>query len=247
MLSKGTPPPPWPCLCMAAVSIPPSPHAIGMMASRRVPLSNVPNAANSPLRPLAGKRGRSQSNATEDAQGGQPPPNKKQILDLNAVVPRTPTRRQPQATALRRVDGIPEKKPQGAREREAAGRTTRQEKTENESQNQETIRQWQKHYRKVFPSYVFFFDNVPEDFLRHCSRGVAGLGAVRSASNIQQALLIFRIARGEILLTRRYSCRNQPTTTNRPGSIYRHNRTIINSSFCPRRGSTPYYQSISSR
>jgi len=46
------------------------------------------------------------------------------------------------------------------------------------AQNLETIRQWQKHYRKVFPEYTFYFESIPEDLKGRFSRQIASLGAV---------------------------------------------------------------------
>jgi hypothetical protein len=42
----------------------------------------------------------------------------------------------------------------------------------------DSIRQWQRHYRKAFPQFVFYFDSIPEDMRRKCSRQVMALGAV---------------------------------------------------------------------
>jgi regulatory subunit for Cdc7p protein kinase len=46
-------------------------------------------------------------------------------------------------------------------------------------QNIETIRQWQKHYRKLFPDYTFYFESIPEDLKARFSRQITSLGAVR--------------------------------------------------------------------
>ena len=44
--------------------------------------------------------------------------------------------------------------------------------------NLEDIRQWQRHYRKVFPQIVFYFDNVPEETRERIKRQVKNLGSV---------------------------------------------------------------------
>ncbi|KAL1954191.1 hypothetical protein VTO42DRAFT_1547 [Malbranchea cinnamomea] len=41
----------------------------------------------------------------------------------------------------------------------------------------ESIRLWQKYYRKVFPSFVFYFENIPDDTRYKFSRQIAALGA----------------------------------------------------------------------
>lgn len=55
------------------------------MNSRRVPLANLQNATNSPLRPHAvgGKRQRSHASEQRDLAYGQPPPAKKQIVEVD--------------------------------------------------------------------------------------------------------------------------------------------------------------------
>ena len=164
---------------MAAVSVPPSPHAIGIMAARRVPLSNVPNVANSPLRPTANKRGRSQSTAEDDVFGAHPPPSKKQIIDVKQAAPQTLVRKSMQAPFSRAGRAVvPDAKIHTPRKEHLLAQPVRQEGGEAEKKTLETVRQWQQHYRKVFPTYVFYFDNVPDESRRNCSRAIAALGAV---------------------------------------------------------------------
>lgn len=62
------------------------------------------------------------------------------------------------------------------RDKERQLRTTRPEKTPAETLD--TIRQWQRHYRRAFPQFVFYFDSIPEDSRSKCSRQVLALGAV---------------------------------------------------------------------
>jgi regulatory subunit for Cdc7p protein kinase len=44
----------------------------------------------------------------------------------------------------------------------------------------ESIRQWQRHYRKAFPQFVFYFESVPDDVRTKVSRQIQYLGAVCS-------------------------------------------------------------------
>ena len=166
---------------MAEVSIPPSPHAIGTMAGRRAPLSTLPNAGNSPFRALAAsnKRLRFHSNVENDvAFEASAPPTKKQLTERDLPPPCTP-KKQPQPAINRRQDVVAtERKAAPARDRQLVGRITKQERNEVEGHSLETIRQWQKHYRKVFPSYVFYFESVSEDSRRQCLRSILALGAV---------------------------------------------------------------------
>ncbi|KAL4865585.1 hypothetical protein BDV12DRAFT_210995 [Aspergillus spectabilis] len=170
---------------MAAVFIPPSRETSLNMSTRR-PLANVPNATNSPHRVglVPAKRPRT-TNAQIDIPYGQPPP-KKQIVD---EADNQPTIQSKTATIqggtdsklfTRRSNNAQpsafEKKLVAARdkERQTQSKGTKQEKppTENIS-----IRQWQRHYRKAFPHFVFYFDGIPIDVRSKCSRQVIALGA----------------------------------------------------------------------
>ncbi|PIB02409.1 Hsk1-interacting molecule 1 [Cercospora beticola] len=158
------------------------------MAGRRVPLANVPHAANSPaFGGLGGKRTRSEQ---RDAILGQPP-SKKQIVEQDENV--DPRRRagvtiiavdKLEEPFLKRQSLAPqtafEKKLVAAREK----KTTPQQQPRHESRvqkqhadNIESIRQWQKHYRRQFPNFVFYFDNVTEDIRHKAVRKITSLGA----------------------------------------------------------------------
>ena len=172
---------------MAAVSIPPSPHTVGTMTSRRVPLSNVPNAANSPVRAVAAaasKRSRPLDFAREITYG-QPPPAKKQIVEVEESEPRTPPSRRQVLSRdgaifnRRTYDAQPtafDKKLLAVKDKAAPGRVSRQERVAEETL--ESVRQWQKHYRKAFPNFVFYFEGIPEDSRKQISRQVSHFGAV---------------------------------------------------------------------
>jgi regulatory subunit for Cdc7p protein kinase len=63
-----------------------------------------------------------------------------------------------------------------AREKSAQQAVVKAERTSEE--NLETIRQWQKHYRKIFPTFVFYFESVPEETRLKYTKQVTALGAV---------------------------------------------------------------------
>lgn len=175
---------------MAAVFVPPSPQASFAMSTRRPPLASVPNATNSPHRgnnPAAVKRPRTGSQL--DLAFGQPPP-KKQLMDRDDIISRSPAKPR---TALsypsaegrvfsRRNNNTQptafERKLVAAKdkERQPQPRSLRIEKPSTESLD--NIRQWQKHYRKAFPSFVFYFDSIPADLRSRSLRDVLALGAV---------------------------------------------------------------------
>ena len=46
------------------------------------------------------------------------------------------------------------------------------------AENLEIIRQWQKHYRRVFPQFVFYFESIPDDIRSRFAKQITSLGAV---------------------------------------------------------------------
>ncbi|KKY14046.1 putative g1 s regulator [Phaeomoniella chlamydospora] len=187
----------------AAVSIPPSPHAqFTMSTSRRAPLASIPHVTNSPHRSLAQN---GMKRPRQILQQENEPPLKKQLVDRqSADTTASPRKRIPPPTSAegrvfesgtsgnppnafaRRLvaakstlrAGKPDKSGldgQDATKSAGSVRVTRAEKASLD--NAENIRQWQKHYRRVFPTFVFYFESVPEDLRNKCSRQVASLGA----------------------------------------------------------------------
>ena len=69
-----------------------------------------------------------------------------------------------------------ERKLLAVKERQAQQKPAKQEKCANE--DLETIRQWQEHYRRVFPRLVIYFESVPDDVRVRYSKQVLALGAV---------------------------------------------------------------------
>lgn len=172
---------------MAAISILNSPHTLSDMSTRRVPLSSNPNAVNSPFRGVTGaatKAKRSYATIQREEAYGQPPPAKKQIVEVSHRNLRTPPRQSVAESAeghvfSRRAHAQPtafDRKLEAARRRPAPQAVTRAEKASEE--NLETIRQWQRHYRKVFPKFVFYFESISEDVRIRYSKQVTALGAV---------------------------------------------------------------------
>lgn len=154
------------------------------MATRR-PLANVPNATNSPHRVglVPSKRPRT-ANAHIDIPYGQPPP-KKHIVEGTE----TDTQTHSKTTTVQGTDSklftrrSNNAQPSAFEKRLVAARD-RDRDTQTKGAKQErpqeyiSIRVWQKHYRKAFPHFVFYFDSVPIDVRSKCSRQVIALGAV---------------------------------------------------------------------
>ncbi|KAI2726793.1 hypothetical protein CBS147354_4026 [Penicillium roqueforti] len=151
------------------------------MATRR-PLANVPNATNSPHRAglLPVKRARS---TQTEIPYGQPPP-KKQLIESMQYESRSATcqttNTDSKLFARRSNNSNPsafEKRLVAAREKERQPQVKHMRVEKAPADTMDSIRQWQRHYRKAFPQFVFYFDSIPEDVRRRFSRQVTALGA----------------------------------------------------------------------
>lgn len=173
----------------AAVFILPSPHdPLSRMAtaSRRAPLASISNVVNSPHRLLntsGSKRPRAQANVSQQENE---PPLKRQAVDKNTTEPgpATPARQLPDNPAEGRVfergNGTSgstafQRKLVAARDRNSGLRVT---KNVDPPIKDDTVGQWQKHYRKIFPTFSFYFDSVGDDVRARFVRNIALLGAV---------------------------------------------------------------------
>ncbi|KAF1813420.1 hypothetical protein P152DRAFT_481509 [Eremomyces bilateralis CBS 781.70] len=147
------------------------------MANRRVPLAQVPNAVNSPLRhntlsTTAPKRSRSQAVDAKESFFGQQPPAKKQIIEVTdpearrGALPRRTNASQPTELQL---------KFEAVRDAKASARNKPTQQPVDS--NLEHIRTWQRHYKRAFPQYTFYFDNVPDDVKPKISKQLRVLGA----------------------------------------------------------------------
>ncbi|KAJ5776227.1 uncharacterized protein N7511_001238 [Penicillium nucicola] len=232
---------------MAAVFVPPSPRTSLTMATRR-PLANVPNATNSPHRsgPVPAKRSRS---TQMEMPYGQPPP-KKQVMEAIENDGRSPSRSRSTTAQntdsklfARRSNNVApsafEKKLVAAREKERQPvvRTVKTEKTSADTMD--TIRQWQRHYRKAFPQFVFYFDSIPEDVRRKFSRQVIALGAREEKffSRLVTHVVTSRAIPPES--TSPTETETTPDTTNGDG-----NMQTVNPSMLERNGDTHLHMSL---
>jgi regulatory subunit for Cdc7p protein kinase len=92
--------------------------------------------------------------------------------------PTTPRRRVPPLTAEGRVfeRGSTTAQPTDFHKKLIASRKEAERPTVDTADS--TIRAWQKHYRKVFPDFVFYFDSVPDDVRVKFCKQITSLGAV---------------------------------------------------------------------
>lgn len=67
----------------------------------------------------------------------------------------------------------------------------------------ETLRQWQRYYRKAFPTFVFYFESIPGDVRQKCVRQIMGLGAVCATSRDSLYVL------GSSLIDHSHLCREK--------------------------------------
>jgi regulatory subunit for Cdc7p protein kinase len=182
-----------------------NPHDAVSMASRRAPLATMPNAVNSPFRTtqaVAGKRTRAQLGENVYGQ----PPAKKQLLEANneggenvdplkrtgATVISNEKLDEPFST--KRTSTAPptafERKLASVREKKPAQQSLQPQQLQRADRSQvikgdnlENVRQWQRHYRRQFPQFVFYFDSVPDDVRQKAIRQVRSLGAVSDPSS----------------------------------------------------------------
>ena len=176
------------------------------MSSRRVPLGDVPNAANSPFRSVAAaasKRSRDQLEAQEDLAYDFQPRAKRQALEDGRAHVRVSPRKQvlqfgearifskrsinvqPTSFEKRLLASAKENKiiqrVEEKVEQRVQQRVERQGKASHEAL--EDIRQWQRHYKRSFPTFVFYFESLPEEIRVKCSKWIRSLGAVSFALN----------------------------------------------------------------
>lgn len=153
------------------------------MSSRRVPLSNNPNVANSPLRGASAlaayaKQKRSHATTQREEPYGQPPPIKKQALDNgSARVIRSPSKL-PRSQVGPRSATAAATRP-AVRDRQTNRPTAPSRPTQDADTEKEV---WKRHHRAKFPKMVFYFESIPDDIRAKLIKRVTYLGAVRPSS-----------------------------------------------------------------
>jgi regulatory subunit for Cdc7p protein kinase len=145
------------------------------MSSRRGPLTNNPNVANSPLRGAStlaayAKSKRSYANIQREETYGQPPPLKKQLLDNGSQrAVRSPTRSTRNQVLVQRASTR-------ATTKERSSRTVSTSKNTQDVDVEKEM--WKKHHRAKFPKMVFYFESIPDDIRARLTKRVTYLGAV---------------------------------------------------------------------
>ncbi|ETN39179.1 uncharacterized protein HMPREF1541_05402 [Cyphellophora europaea CBS 101466] len=147
-------------------------------AARRAPLASIPNATNSPHRLLTNsgsKRPRHQANVSQQENEH---PHKRLAVDRADNGPATPARPTAEGQVFERGNGTIgstafQKRLVAAREKTSMRVTKNVESNSKE----DSIRQWQKHYRRLFPTYSFYFDSVGDDARARFVRHISALGA----------------------------------------------------------------------
>ncbi|KKA29222.1 hypothetical protein TD95_000942 [Thielaviopsis punctulata] len=140
------------------------------MATRRTPLYDNPNAANSPLRGSSNlnfmKQKRSLATLQrEDAYPAQPPSKRQMVDTISAPVPQRAASRNPRPLTTH-THAITR------RERQDVAPTHRYSEKEKED-----ILMWQRQNRARFPRMVFFFESVASETKERLVRNITKLGA----------------------------------------------------------------------
>ena len=162
---------------MATVLLSPTP--VPTMSSKRGPLTDNPNAANSPLRgaaALAGyaKQKRSHATMQREEPYGQPPPLKRQAVDAGLRRPA----RSPSKLATSTTSNIPQRTNTAARPIIRRDRRVVTNSKESDAEKEA----WKKHHRARFPQMVFYFESIPDDIRARLTKKVSFLGGVSKAS-----------------------------------------------------------------
>ncbi|RPA96844.1 hypothetical protein L873DRAFT_1693353 [Choiromyces venosus 120613-1] len=162
---------------MASVSIhPPSPAAM----SRRAPLTTLPNAVNSPYHSITAAAAKRQRTQRDLSYSQSTTSTKDQVAEITVRATSRASNTESRIAPIRKralgrsttagdpptFNGVSHAQAQ----RRAAGRGT-------EQNNIDSVRAWQRHYKKVFPDYVFYFENIPEDVAQKCQKQLSHLGA----------------------------------------------------------------------
>lgn len=153
------------------------------MATKRQPLANNTNAINSPFRAPTLKRPRSNAVEVIDLEPNQSPPKKRQLLEAHGTFGRTQHASLDHADAKVFTDR-PNVQPSAFQRKLTAVRDEKWEQLRakeiqrNSNQQQETLVAWRRHYKRIFPSFNFYFENLPQDVATKSSRKVEKLGAV---------------------------------------------------------------------
>ena len=188
-------------MSMAVVLLSPAAYETAAMSNRRAPLSSIPNAANSPYRTVtaaATKRSRVEAGLQEDLTHDGQRSVKRQALEARVSSFRTPPRKQALLSAADTLFGkrTQNKKPTTFERKLLAAKDSQQtQKAEGQERPTgealEGIRTWQRHYRKAFPMFVFYFESLPDDVRSRCYRQIRSLGAVSllRAPNISSKFL----------------------------------------------------------
>jgi regulatory subunit for Cdc7p protein kinase len=166
----------------AIVFVPPSPHdPLSTMATfnRRAPLANIPNATNSPARLLTNsgsKRPRNQANVPQQENEH---PHKRLAVDKAEFGPSTPGRHTVEGRVFERGNSTSgstafQRRLVAARDKSGMRVT----KAAEAAPKEDSIRLWQKHYRKLFPTFSFYFDGVYDVDRARFVRHTTALGAV---------------------------------------------------------------------
>ncbi|KAK4166369.1 Dfp1/Him1, central region-domain-containing protein [Cladorrhinum sp. PSN259] len=146
-----------------------------MSTTRRVPLSNNPNVANSPMRASTAalngaKKVRSHADLLREEPYGQPPPAKRQMIERSVA---SPTRIKTARTIVHRNTSRATAAP-ASRTAQAVHHYKDYKPSPSEL---DSISAWKSQMRERIPKMVFYFEGIPDELRTRLSKQVASLGA----------------------------------------------------------------------
>jgi regulatory subunit for Cdc7p protein kinase len=148
-------------------------------AARRAPLASIPHATNSPHRQLTNSGSKRPRTLANVSQQENEHPHKRQAIDRGDTGPTTPGRHTAEGRVFDRGNGTSGSNAFQKRLAAARDKTgTRVTKAAESTVKEDSIRQWRKHYMKLFPSFSFYFDSVGDEARTRFVRHTMALGAV---------------------------------------------------------------------
>ncbi|KAK3899789.1 Dfp1/Him1, central region-domain-containing protein [Staphylotrichum tortipilum] len=155
------------------------------MSTRRVPLSNNPNVANSPLRAASAglngiKKARTHAESLREEPYGQPPPAKRQMVERGVASPgsRRHAIDRGAATTTRTIVHRSASRAVGATATAATHRTSHVAAPyKPTAEEMVSLRTWHTQIRSRFPKMVFYFESVSDEQQSKLAKQVGKLGA----------------------------------------------------------------------
>ncbi|OAP58268.1 hypothetical protein AYL99_07358 [Fonsecaea erecta] len=158
-------------------------------SSRRVPLASISNATNSPHRLLTNSSSKRPRSIANVPQQENEPPHKRLAIDRagrEVFNPATPQKQShpplPEGRVFERSNAEStstafQRRLVAARDRERPAGLRVTKNIDALAKEDSGLKAWQRHYRKLFPSFRFYFDGFSEEVKARFLRHITALGA----------------------------------------------------------------------